>query len=329
MTGPVPALSVVMPVYNKAAYLDEAVGSILAQSFADFEFVILDDGSTDGSGGRLRAWAARDARIRLIDGAERSGPAASSNRVVETARAPLLARMDADDIAHPDRLERQVKLLRAEPDVVLVGALAHVIGPDGRRLRAPDYGRLLGQSPMPPYPHTTIAFRREAFDRIGGYRAEAARWEDVDLSLRMAATGRVRVIPRPLVDSRLSSASTRLGINDEMEAAMDAMLRAARSLDPWSGSRLLPAAFLPTASLLVWRGKRPRVLRRLLRHGDLRVDRETLHMLAWAMLAELSPRTLRAALRLRLNLRNRRALRSLRSMEAVDWRPPSQHRRPG
>src|SRR4051794_31799848 len=103
----VPPVSVVMPARNVAPYIDAAVESILQQSFEEFELVIRDDGSDDGTTERLRAWAARDRRIRLHEG-EQLGLAGSSNWVVREARAPLVARMDGDDIARRDRLERQL-----------------------------------------------------------------------------------------------------------------------------------------------------------------------------------------------------------------------------
>jgi glycosyltransferase involved in cell wall biosynthesis len=123
----IPPLSVVMPVHNAIPYLDDAVESILAQSFGDFEFVILDDGSTDGSLDRLLHWADRDRRIRLLQGEMRSGPVESSNRVVRESRAALVARMDADDVARPERLELQMKALAARPEAVLVGSLSETI----------------------------------------------------------------------------------------------------------------------------------------------------------------------------------------------------------
>ena len=109
-----------MPVHNAIPYLDEAITSILSQSFGDFEFVVLDDGSTDGSLDRLRYWAERDRRIRLIRGRTRSGPVESSNRVVRESRAALVARMDADDRAHPDRLKLQIEAFAEHPDAVLM-----------------------------------------------------------------------------------------------------------------------------------------------------------------------------------------------------------------
>src|SRR5437868_4189969 len=93
-----PRVSVVMPVHNALPYLDAAVQSILDQSFDDFEFVILDDASTDGSSERLRHWASTDKRIRLIEEKQNLGPAGSSERVARAASATIVARMDADDI---------------------------------------------------------------------------------------------------------------------------------------------------------------------------------------------------------------------------------------
>src|SRR4051812_33559566 len=101
-------VSVVMPVHNALPYLDAAVESILSQTFDAFEFVILDDASTDGSTDRLRQWVSRDARIRLLEEKHNLGPALSSQRVASAATAPLVARMDADDISHPARLKEQM-----------------------------------------------------------------------------------------------------------------------------------------------------------------------------------------------------------------------------
>src|SRR3954452_11229500 len=106
-----PRVSVVMPVRNAMPYLDIAAESILGQTFQNFEFVILDDGSTDGSTERLREWAMRDPRIRLLEEKHNLGPALSSERVARAARAPVVARMDADDVSHPRRLEEQLDVL--------------------------------------------------------------------------------------------------------------------------------------------------------------------------------------------------------------------------
>src|SRR5687768_4469455 len=101
-----PRVSVVMPVRNAGSFLRSSIESILDQTYADFEFEILDDASQDGSWDELLAWKERDDRIRLLHSDEHLGPALCSNRVVEASNGALVARMDADDIAQPDRLRR-------------------------------------------------------------------------------------------------------------------------------------------------------------------------------------------------------------------------------
>ena len=127
-----PSVSVVMPVRNAMPYLRSAIESVLAQSFRDFELVIGDDCSADGSLDCASSLAQCDPRIRVVQSRVRLGPVGSSNFVANEARAPLVARMDADDISHPRRLERELKALAAHPRAVLVGALFDVIDGAGR-----------------------------------------------------------------------------------------------------------------------------------------------------------------------------------------------------
>jgi GT2 family glycosyltransferase len=204
------ALSVVMPVHNALPHLDAAVRSILEQTHRDFEFVILDDASTDGSTERLKEWAAKDTRIRLHLGKKNMGPAASSNLVVREAKGRLIARMDADDISYPDRLRRQLEILRAYPEAGLVGSLCDVIDENGRKVRGPDPWRLRHSGWFAPFPHGSIMYRRELFDRAGGYREQCVYWEDLDLFLRIASFAKVLTITEPLYQHRHSHGSTRL-----------------------------------------------------------------------------------------------------------------------
>jgi glycosyltransferase involved in cell wall biosynthesis len=332
-----PRLSVVMPVHNALPYLDAAVESVLAQSFAEFEFVILDDGSSDGSSEVLRGWAARDRRIRLVEGGARLGPAGSSNRVAREASAPLIARMDADDVARPDRLEKQLALFDAEPDSVLVGSLWDVIDEKGRKVREADRSRLLRDSPFAPFSHPTIMFRRDAFEAIGGYRAEADRWEDIDLYLRFAAAGRILVVAEPLVSVRHSAVSTRLRDGrDAFEKAMHLMYccvaEYVRGTDytpilmgphgPEEGEKLMPPSFITAGSPLVWAGERPRAFGRLATRGLLRWNRGSAIALAWAAWADLSPRSLRLFLQGFLRARNIAARRKLGDRGWTEWTPP-------
>src|SRR5688572_30257241 len=122
-----PRVSVVMPVHNGLPYLDDSIASILNQSFSDFEFVIGDNGSSDGSAERLEHWRRVDSRIRILHHPARLGPAGSSNLVVAHASARLVARMDADDIAHPERLARQLAAMEEQPDADLIGTLFDTI----------------------------------------------------------------------------------------------------------------------------------------------------------------------------------------------------------
>jgi glycosyltransferase involved in cell wall biosynthesis len=332
-----PRLSVVMPVLNALPFLDAAIGSILGQSFADFEFVILDDGSTDGSTEALRGWAKRDARIRLIEGGARLGPAGASNRVVREATAPIVARMDADDIAYPERLARQLALLDAEPDAMLVGTLWDVIDEQGGKVREADRSRLLRVSPFPPFAHPTVMFRRDAFDRAGGYRAEADRWEDIDFYLRMAAEGRILVLAEPLLRYRHSSTSTRSRDGREVfEKAMHLMYCCVAEYvrgndyspilegphEPAPGEKLMVPSFIACGAPAVWAGKRPHAFRRLATRGLLRWNRESAVAMIWAAWADLEPRSLRLFLKSFLKLRNAAARRRLGDRAWVEWKPP-------
>ena len=112
----VPAVSVLMPVFNAERYVGEAIESILCQSFADFEVVVIDDGSTDDSPNILAGLAARDSRLRVLRQGN-SGVVAALNRGLKDCRAPLVARMDADDVAHPERLEQQLAFMKANPEI--------------------------------------------------------------------------------------------------------------------------------------------------------------------------------------------------------------------
>ena len=322
-----------MPVHNAGEFLDSSVRSILGQSRTDFEFVILDDGSTDGSLQALRRWARRDGRIRLLENARRTGAARSSDRVARAASAPLVARMDADDIADPARLERQARVLDDHPEAVMVGALADTIDDRGRRVRPADYARLVRRSAFAPFCHSTVMFRREAFERAGGYRAAAEKWEDIDLYLRMAGEGRILVLAEPLLQIRQTGRSTRAMDGEApLERSMALLYRAIARYErdgsyeelldrPPEDGRLDPRLFIECGSGAVWSGRRPGTLRRLRASGALAPDRASLKALLWSAWAEASPRSLRGALRGLLAVRNFRARRRLAGARIVEWRP--------
>lgn len=331
--GATPPLSVVMPVRNGLPFLHESLASLGAQSFADFELVIGDDGSSDGSEEVLRDYAARDSRVRLLrrDGG-RSGHAGVGNWVFSEARASLVARLDADDLSYPDRLRRQVELFESEPDVQLVGTLFDAVDGKGRRIRPVDRWRLLRNATFAPFPHSSIMIRREAFQRAGGYRAPADSWEDLDLYLRVTRLGRILVVPEVLTTLRHAPVSDRLREDSRrMEAVFHRMYQC---IDEYRRSgaydtlltapppdKLDPRAFVALGSLRLWSNARPRMLGPLLRRGDLRFDAETGRTLVWAAWGEISPTTLRWFLLFMLQLRNVGAARRLRGRRFVEWRP--------
>lgn len=321
-----------MPARNVQQWAEQAVRSILGQTFGDFELVILDDASDDGTRALLRRLAAEDSRIRLFEQDRRLGPVGSSNFVVAQARAPIVARMDADDVAAPERLARQAAVLAARADAVMVGTLAETIDGSGRRVRPASYAPLLDRSEMAPFPHPSIMFRKEAFDRIGGYRPGAAKWEDVDLYLRMAEAGEVLVLPEPLVSVRQTGRSSRFSDGQrDLHEAIGTMYRCLAAYRRGENYTPIPPhapsgkidlnAFLSGGSASVWAGRRPRVLGPMLRTGRLRARPRAVALLGWAAAAEVSPKALRFVMRILLTLRNRRARRRLGAVDLIEWRP--------
>lgn len=328
-------LSVVMPVHNALPHLDEAVRSILDQTHRNFEFVIYDDASTDGSREQLREWAKRDGRVRLIEGDRNLGPVGSSALVVDRSKAAIIARMDADDLCDPERLQVELSVLRADPSAGLVGTLFDIIDDHGRQIRSPDYWRVTRKSAFIPFAHGSIMYRRELYERIGGYRVECEFWEDQDLVLRMASVADVLVVPRPLyrfrqwLRPRRSEAETQ-----RIENAVDLMYRCMARLDRGETyedllaesqdrqtSRVDPRVFVSAGSRTLWPGGRPMLLGRLVKRGKLGFDIRTASTLAWTAWAAASPRSLRALLRMLLRSRNARARKALSSAEPLHWSP--------
>jgi glycosyltransferase involved in cell wall biosynthesis len=197
-----------MPVCNAEQYLTESIESILSQTLSDFEFVIIDDGSTDRSPEILEEYARRDARIRLIR-RENLGLNTTLSELIGLARGELLARMDADDIALPQRFERQVAFLGAHPEVVVVGSRIAVIDPDGDELMEMcheesheeiDRANLMCKGGT--ISHPAVMMRASAVRGIGGYRTNFYFSADTDLWLRIAEVGRLHNIQEILLKYR-------------------------------------------------------------------------------------------------------------------------------
>jgi glycosyltransferase involved in cell wall biosynthesis len=205
-----PAVTVILPVYNAERYLPEALDSVLAQDFADFELLAIDDGSTDAS--RQILQACRDPRLRVLQNPRNLGLTSTLQRGLLEARAPVIARQDADDVSLPTRLRLQHAHLGRSADTVLVGTQA--VRTDGAgRPRAPlDHGREHGTLCFEllfdnAFFHTAAAFRRDAARAAGGYDAAFAYCQDYDLWSRLARQGRVANLPERLVRVRAHATS--------------------------------------------------------------------------------------------------------------------------
>jgi glycosyltransferase involved in cell wall biosynthesis len=190
-----PPVSVILPVRNGGVYLAEAVASILNQTLRDFELLVVNDHSEDGA---IAGLGMKDERLRVLDNPGR-GVAQAFNHGLRHARGPFVARMDADDISLPDRLETQLSFLLSHADIDVCGACVGIFAEQalaGGNLR---YQEWLNSCKSPqqihhelfiesPIPNPTAMFRREAIDRLGGY--QDPEWpEDYDLYLRADAAG--------------------------------------------------------------------------------------------------------------------------------------------
>ncbi|HKK13176.1 MAG TPA: glycosyltransferase family 2 protein [Gammaproteobacteria bacterium] len=223
-TGTAPLVSVVMPVHNAGRYLPAAIDSILGQSLADIELIAIDDGSSDGSWATVRAFAARDPRIRTARHPENRGIVDTLNTGLELARGNFIARMDADDIALPERLRRQVSYMSAN-NIDFSGCWTRTIGNGRSRImRFPVTDTqfkttLLFQT---PFAHPTLMMRRSLLDTGVRYRSRARHAEEYDLAVALATRARMGNLPEPLLLYRIHpgqvSATSR---KRQLEAAAD------------------------------------------------------------------------------------------------------------
>jgi glycosyltransferase involved in cell wall biosynthesis len=234
-----PAISVVIPVYNAARYLESAVASVQAQTFSDFEIIAVDDGSTDDSKAILTRIAASDTRLRVIS-RPNTGIVGALNDALTAARGEFVARMDADDLCLPNRFEKQVAFLRANPDCLCVGSAFLYIDSAGCFIkecsRATDHAAIEGEllsGNGGVIIHPAALFRRAAIEHAGGYR-ELAQWvEDLDLYLRLARIGQLANLADVLFHYRFHEQSVNFTRNQgrhERKLAVLAEAYAARGL---------------------------------------------------------------------------------------------------
>lgn len=214
-----PGISVIMAVRDGGAFLPEAIASISAQSFHDWELIVVDDGSTDGSDGVLQAAARSEFRLRVIR-QERLGLVAALNRAVTGARGEYLARMDADDRAHPDRLGRQQAFMAAHPEVGVLGTAMRRFGAAHGVWQRPAQDADLRAALLfeAPFAHPTVILRRSVWDAAAGegYREDFRAAEDIDLWERLAPHTRFANLTEPLLDYRVHAGQVTVVATDTM-----------------------------------------------------------------------------------------------------------------
>jgi glycosyltransferase involved in cell wall biosynthesis len=259
-----PAISVILACYNTERYLRAAVQSILTQTFTDFELLLLDDGSTDSSTKICNQLAANDSRIKLISRPNK-GLTKTLNEGLSLATAPLIARMDADDISLPTRFAKQVEYLTAHPDCVCLGTRVTLIDPYDSPINTTDHKlthaeidadilKGIGWSIV----HPAAMMRTDAVRRVGGYREQFKTSQDLDLWLRLAEIGQLANLPDPLVQYRQHFESVAFNKADEQwrvktEIVSDAYTR--RGLKPpteWPFSRRVPLSLVDQLKRWSW-----------------------------------------------------------------------------
>jgi glycosyltransferase involved in cell wall biosynthesis len=199
-----PAVSVIIPTYNRAAWVQEAAASVLAQTFRDFELLVVDDGSTDDT---FEALAAVDGQLDLLRLEQRQGVSAARNRGAAAARGEWLAFLDSDDLWLPQKLSRQMHYLKSHPDCAICQTEEIWIR-NGVRVNPPKTHRKaggdiflqsLGRCMVSP---SAVVLRRQLFEDLGGFDESLPAAEDYDLWLRVAWRHPVGLVPEPLIIKR-------------------------------------------------------------------------------------------------------------------------------
>lgn len=267
-----PVVSVVMPVYNSEKFLREATESILNQTFKDFEFIIIDDGSTDKSGEIIKSYKASDGRIRLIEHKQNKGLVESLNHGLSESRGQYIARMDADDISLPNRLKKQVTFLDSHSSIVVVGSWYQKIDDTGshgaivKNFTDPtiiDFHKLF----FNPVAHPSVMFRKKEIESVGGYRGSLQHVEDFDLWSRFSEPKLFANIPEILYKYRVHHKSISANNKRLQEKAMiSIILNNIRRYGNYSqqDAELLRTSFSPKMSLFFTLFRRQRLLKKLL-----------------------------------------------------------------
>lgn len=214
----IPAVSVLMAVHNGGPYLDASIASIVQQTFTDWEMVVVDDASDDGTSQVLARWMSEDSRIRTVSNASNIGQTASLNKGLRECRGEWVARQDADDLSDPRRLAVQMEFLDKHPDIVLLGTQGILIDVATRKVGLLDVpcrepGILWTSMFLNPFLHTSVVFRRsEVLEKYGGYDDGFRIAQDYDLWVRILNDAPTANLPARLVSyRRLDESLSRAG----------------------------------------------------------------------------------------------------------------------
>jgi len=207
-------ISVVMAAYNASNFIDQAIESILNQTYREFELIIVDDGSTDNTLEIAKRYGEQDSRIRIIQ-SNHLGVSGARNLGISESKYPWIAVMDADDVSLPERFEKQMKAIQENPKVVYWGTYCYHINSRNDILSYSEWGitneeefyRARAEGHLPGFCHPTVLMNKEAFLKAGGYTAEFSQAEDLDLCDRMSSYGSALAIPEPLLLYRVHSKS--------------------------------------------------------------------------------------------------------------------------
>ena len=206
------SISVIMPVYNSERYLPIAIEAILAQTFRDFEFIIVNDGSTDRSFEIIQRFQEKDSRIRILD-LSHQGITKSLNSAMRIAQGKYIARMDADDISMPERFEKQYQYMEAHPEIAVCGAGALIIDEEGDVIRKDrvvctheniEKRHLSGKCSLK---HPSVIIRADILRKVNGYNEELPYAQDFDLWFRIGEIGKLENLPNALIKFRRNSKS--------------------------------------------------------------------------------------------------------------------------
>jgi glycosyltransferase involved in cell wall biosynthesis len=283
-----PLVSVVLPVYNGAAYLAESIQSILKQTYVNFELIIINDGSTDNSSEIIASFD--DPRIRLYSQSNLGLPAAL-NKAIVLATSRYIARQDADDISLPSRLERQIEFLDNNPDCGIVGTWAEIIAGSrdtGRYHKHPIGNELLKFNLLfdSYFVHSSVMLTKSVFDKVGRYATEISRQpEDYELWSRIVRDGQFKVgnIPEIHIKYReVAGSICRTGLNPFRERVMNLC---AENLAWASGRAASDPVITDIAALAHY------VPNKLSPHPNFKAMRSVLQEAAWNVAGPLNGKT--------------------------------------